>query len=69
MISGLVCIICRADYRKAPGTEAMVVSHHGGKQLLACEGVCARLASGSVTGLDETPLPLAKRVQRHRGED
>ena len=66
MIAGLVCTVCRTDYRTAPDTHAaMVVSHHSDRQLLACQGVCARMACGSVTGLLETPLPLAERIQRH----
>ncbi|MGP3984000.1 hypothetical protein [Streptomyces sp. KR80] len=65
MIAGLVCIICRTDYRRSPGTDAKVVSHHSEEQLLACEGVCARMATGSVTGLDETPLTLAERMHNY----
>jgi hypothetical protein len=68
MIAGLVCIVCRADYRDTPNTDAMVVSHHTDKPLLACEGVCARMASGSVTGLEETALPLAERMHRYEAE-
>ncbi|WP_328751456.1 hypothetical protein OHT57_38725 [Streptomyces sp. NBC_00285] len=68
-LSGLACLICGTDYRDARGNapvpEAVVVSHRDGKQLLACHGTCARMASGSVDGLDETPLPLAERVRRH----
>ncbi|MET7518264.1 hypothetical protein ABZS88_33395 [Streptomyces sp. NPDC005480] len=66
MLSGLTCLICGTDYRKAPDPEAVVVSHRDDKQLLACHGTCARMASGSVNGLDETPLPLAERVRRHQ---
>ncbi|MDX3228418.1 hypothetical protein [Streptomyces sp. ME19-01-6] len=40
----------------------MVVSHHSGKQLLACEGICARMVGGFVISPDETPLPLAERM-------
>jgi len=65
MISGLVCVVCRTDYRTAPDTDALVVSYHDDRQLLACRGVCARMASGSATGLNETPPPLAERVNRH----
>ncbi|MDX6328776.1 MAG: hypothetical protein QOI83_1159 [Streptomycetaceae bacterium] len=65
MISGLVCIVCRTDYRNAPDSDAIVVAHHNDHQMLACRGVCARMASGSAAGLDETPLPLAERMQRH----
>ncbi|MDX6312397.1 hypothetical protein [Actinacidiphila soli] len=65
MIAGLVCSVCRTDYRRSPDKDARVVSHHGDTQLLACEGVCARMASGSVTGVDETPLPLADRVRNY----
>jgi hypothetical protein len=68
MIAGLVCIVCRTDYRRAPDTDAMVVGHHSGKQLLACERVCARMAGGPVIGSDETPLPLAKRMHRYEAE-
>ncbi|MGP3952147.1 hypothetical protein [Streptomyces sp. 7N604] len=68
MMAGLVCVVCRTDYRQAPDTDAKVVSHHGNKQLLACEGVCARMASGSVTGLGETPLPLAERLHNYEVE-
>lgn len=68
MIAGLVCVVCRTDYRAAPDTDAAVVSHHSEKQLLACAGVCARMASGSVTGLAETPLPLAERMHRYEAE-
>ncbi|MET7664487.1 hypothetical protein ACWGDS_07645 [Streptomyces sp. NPDC055059] len=65
-LAGLTCLICGTDYRNAPGPEAVVVSHRDDKQLLACHGTCARMASGSVNGVDETPLPLAERVRRHR---
>ncbi|MFE2426145.1 hypothetical protein ACFXJ5_05225 [Streptomyces sp. NPDC059373] len=65
MIAGLVCSVCRTDYRRSSDREAKVVSHHGDAQLLACEGVCARMASGSVNGVDETPLPLADRVHNY----
>ncbi|KAF4409030.1 MULTISPECIES: hypothetical protein [Streptomyces] len=65
MLSGLACLICGTDYRDASGQEVAVVSHRDDKQLLACHGTCARMASGSVGGLDETPLPLAERVRRH----
>ncbi|PTM99340.1 hypothetical protein [Streptomyces sp. VMFN-G11Ma] len=68
VLSGLACLICGADYRSAPDPEVVVVSHRGDKQLLACHGTCARMASGSVNGLDETPLPLAERVRRHRAD-
>ncbi|MDQ0683592.1 hypothetical protein QF032_002634 [Streptomyces achromogenes] len=66
MLSGLACLICTTDYRDAPGTEAVVVSHRDGRQLLACRGTCARMACGAVDGLDETPPPLAERVRGHR---
>ena len=65
MLSGLACLMCGTDYRTAPDPEAVVVSHRDDKQLLACRGTCARMASGSVDGLDETPLPLTERVRRH----
>ncbi|TLS44255.1 hypothetical protein FE633_21045 [Streptomyces montanus] len=68
MLSGLACLICGTDYRSAPDREAVVVSHRDDKQQLACQGPCARLASGSVTGLDETPLPLAERLSRHQAD-
>jgi hypothetical protein len=64
-LSGLACLVCGTDYRSAPDVEAVVVSHRDGKQLLACHGICARMVSGSATGLDETPLPLAERLRRH----
>ncbi|GGS15931.1 hypothetical protein GCM10010252_64250 [Streptomyces aureoverticillatus] len=65
MLSGLQCLICGTDYRSASAPEAVVVSHRDDKQLLACRGTCARMASGAADGLDETPLPLAERVSRH----
>jgi hypothetical protein len=65
MLSGLACLVCGTDYRNAPDPEVVVVSHRDDKQLLACHGTCARMASGSVDGLDETPLPLAERVRSH----
>lgn len=65
MLSGLACLICGTDYLDAPAPEVVVVSHRDDKQMLACHGTCARMASGSVNGLDETPLPLAERVRRH----
>lgn len=68
MVAGLVCVVCRTDYRRAPDTDAMVVAHHSGKQLLACEGVCARMAGGSVNGSDGTPLPLVERIHRYEAE-
>ncbi|WP_128376903.1 hypothetical protein [Streptomyces cavernae] len=67
MLSGLACLICGTDFRSAPDPEPVVVSHRGDKQLIACHGTCARMASGSVDGLEETPLPLAERVRRHQG--
>ncbi|MER6160975.1 hypothetical protein ABT147_36550 [Streptomyces sp. NPDC001868] len=66
MISGLACLICGTDYRNAPDARAVVVSHRDDKQQLACHGTCARMASGSVTGLDEAPLPMAERLRRHQ---
>ncbi|WP_328482070.1 hypothetical protein OHS71_27920 [Streptomyces sp. NBC_00377] len=68
VLSGLACLICGTDYRNAADPQAVVVSHRDDKQLLACHGTCARMASGSADGLDETPLPLAERVRRHRAE-
>lgn len=76
MRSGLACVVCGTDYRTVPGSgpgpgpgpEAVVVSHHEGGQMLACHGTCARMACGSVDGLDETPLPLEERLRRHRGD-
>ncbi|MEU5952779.1 hypothetical protein [Streptomyces sp. NPDC047525] len=65
MLSGLACSVCGADFRQAHDGDEAVVSHRDDKQLLACHGTCARMASGSVTGLDEPPLPLAERVRRH----
>ncbi|MET8413618.1 hypothetical protein ABZV34_37265 [Streptomyces sp. NPDC005195] len=67
-LSGLACLICGTDYRNAPDANAVVVSHRDDRQLLACHGTCARLASGSVTGLEETPLPLAERLRRHSAD-
>jgi hypothetical protein len=66
MLSGLACLMCGTDYRKAPDPEAVVVSHHEGRQLLACHGTCARMASGSLNGLAEKPLPLEERIRGHR---
>ncbi|OQD53843.1 hypothetical protein BM536_026725 [Streptomyces phaeoluteigriseus] len=66
-LSGLACLICATDYRDASAPEAVVVSHRDDRQLLACRGTCARMAGGSVDGLDETPLPLDERVRRHQG--
>jgi hypothetical protein len=68
MLSGLACLSCGTDYRNAPDTNAVVVSHRDDRQQLACHGVCARLVSGSVSGLDETPLPLDERVSRHSAD-
>jgi hypothetical protein len=68
MISGLACLICGRDYQSEPDSDAVVVSHRDDKQQLACRGTCARMASGSVTGLDETPLPLAERLHRHQAD-
>jgi hypothetical protein len=65
MLAGLACLVCGADFRNAPDGGETVVSHRDDKQLLACHGTCARMASGSVTGLDETPLPLAERIRKH----
>lgn len=65
VLSGLACLMCGADYRNAPDPQVVVVSHRDDRQLLACRGTCARMASGAVNGLDETPLPLAERVRRH----
>ncbi|MEU0116406.1 hypothetical protein ABZ137_22600 [Streptomyces bobili] len=65
-LSGLACLICATDYRDASAPEAVVVSHRDGRPLLACRGTCARMAGGSVDGLDETPLPLDERVRRHQ---
>lgn len=64
-LAGLACAICGTDYRSAPATDARVVSRLADQRTLACQGVCARLACGSATGLDETPLPLAERVSRY----
>ncbi|MER7398068.1 hypothetical protein ABT381_21480 [Streptomyces sp. NPDC000151] len=68
MLSGLACLICGTDYRSASAPEAVVVSYRDDRQLLACRGTCARMASGSVGGLDEAPLPLAERERRHRAD-
>ncbi|MFF8321614.1 hypothetical protein ACF06V_31170 [Streptomyces bobili] len=65
-LSGLACLVCATDYRAASAREAVVVSHRDGRPLLACRGTCARMAGGSVDGLDETPLPLDERVRRHQ---
>jgi hypothetical protein len=65
MDSGLACVTCGTDYRNAPEADAVVVSHRDNKQRLACRGVCARQASGSAAGLDETPLPLTERIRGH----
>ncbi|MDX3529883.1 hypothetical protein P1P75_26580 [Streptomyces sp. ID05-39B] len=65
-LSGLACLICATDYRSASAPEAVVVSDRGGRPLLACRGTCARMAGGSVDGLDVTPLPLDERVRRHQ---
>ncbi|MEV5491375.1 hypothetical protein AB0L47_25840 [Streptomyces bobili] len=65
-LSGLACLVCATDYRAASAPEAVVVSHRDDRQLLACRGTCARMAGGSVDGLDETPLPLDERVRRHQ---
>ncbi|QEU96039.1 hypothetical protein [Streptomyces kanamyceticus] len=62
---GLTCVICGTDYRTAPTVDALVVSHSGDGPTMACRGVCARMASGSATGLDEAPLSLAERVRRY----
>jgi hypothetical protein len=66
MAAGLACVICGTDLRVPERSDAVVSSHHEGGQLLACRGRCARLASGSPSGLDEPPLPLAERLRRHR---
>ncbi|MDX3244588.1 hypothetical protein [Streptomyces sp. ME18-1-4] len=66
MLSGLACLICGTDFRDALAPEAVVASRREGRQLLACQGTCARMASGSVDGLDESPLPPAERVRGHR---
>ncbi|MER6443517.1 hypothetical protein ABT275_45800 [Streptomyces sp. NPDC001185] len=66
MLAGLACLICGTDYRDAPDREAVVVSHRDDRQQLACRGTCARLASGSATGLEETPLPMSERLRGHR---
>ncbi|MEF3118178.1 hypothetical protein RB636_34005 [Streptomyces chrestomyceticus] len=65
MLWGLSCVVCGTDYRSAPTADAQVVSRGAEGPTLACRGVCARLASGSATGLDETPLPLTERVRRY----
>ncbi|MET9498835.1 hypothetical protein [Streptomyces sp. NPDC006552] len=64
-LSGLTCAICGLDYRTAPDAEAVLVSRGAEGSTVACQGVCARMASGSATGLDETPPPLAERVRRY----
>ncbi|MEO3751554.1 hypothetical protein [Streptomyces sp. B6B3] len=66
MAAGLSCVICGTDLRDPRRSDAVVSAHHEGRQLLACRGRCAHLASGSSTGLDEPPLPLAERLRRHR---
>lgn len=68
VLSGLACLMCGTDYQNAPDPEVVVVSHRGDRQLFACRGTCARMASGAVNGLDEPPLPLAERVRRHRAD-
>ncbi|MHC5259096.1 hypothetical protein ACYSUO_14495 [Streptomyces sp. UC4497] len=65
---GLTCVICGTDYRTTPTADAFVVSRGDEGPTLACRGVCARMASGSTTGLDEAPLPLAERVRRYEAE-
>ncbi len=66
MVAGLACVICGTDLQEPQRSDAVVSSHHEGRQLLACRGRCARLASGSPMGLDEPPLSLAERLRRHR---
>jgi hypothetical protein len=68
MIAGLVCIVCRTDYRQTPDKDPKVVSYHGEQPLLACAGVCARMAGGSITGLPDAPppAPLEDRVRAFR---
>jgi hypothetical protein len=68
MVAGLVCVVCRTDYRRAPDAGTLVVAHHSGRQLLACEGVCTRMAGGAVNSTDELPLPLVERVHRYEAE-
>lgn len=68
VLSGLACLMCGTGYRNAPDPEVMVVSHRDDKQPLACRGTCARMASGAVNGLDETPVPPAERVRRRGGD-
>lgn len=65
MLFGLTCVICGTDYRSVPTADGLVVSRSDDGPTLACRGVCARLASGSATGLDETPLSLTERVRRY----
>ncbi|MFK8845165.1 hypothetical protein [Streptomyces sp. Ac-502] len=65
MLFGLTCVICGIDYRSAPTADALVVSRSAEGSTLACRGVCARLASGSASGLDESPPPLTERVRRY----
>lgn len=64
-LHGLTCVICGTDYRTAPTTDAVVVSHGGAGTTLACRGVCARMAGGPAAGHDETPPPLAERVRQY----
>ncbi|MFI0240470.1 hypothetical protein [Streptomyces sp. NPDC016845] len=65
VLSGLACVVCGTDYRATEGADAVVVSHTDDRSMLACRGVCARIACGSTEGLDEPPLPLAERVRRY----
>ncbi|MFD3516047.1 hypothetical protein [Streptomyces sp. NPDC058657] len=64
-LHGLTCVICGTDYRTAPAAETVAVSHGGEASVLACRGVCARMAGGPVTGPDATVPPLAERVRRY----
>ncbi|MFJ6700143.1 hypothetical protein ACIQM4_29420 [Streptomyces sp. NPDC091272] len=64
-LHGLTCVICGADYRTTPSADAVSVSHGTEGSVLACAGVCARMAGGPTTGPKDTPLPLAERVRRY----
>ncbi|CAM5371056.1 hypothetical protein SALBM135S_08572 [Streptomyces alboniger] len=65
---GLTCVICGTDYRTTPSADALVVSRGSDGPTVACRGVCARMASGSATGLDGAPPPLAERVSRFEAD-
>jgi hypothetical protein len=62
MIAGLACTVCGTDYRDQQ-RPAVVVGHHSGGQLFACQGRCATTHCGSADGLGEEPaLSLDERA-------